>query len=108
MEFFLWQNVLLKWERCNILDGFEDVLAHLPKPIRKSIFDCLANLKEKQLQKLVKGFLSKTITSIEHPIKGRRPNLKSMYKFIRLFKWKVVIRNEIITHFGHPKPTTNN
>jgi hypothetical protein len=31
-----------------------------------------------------------------------------MYKFRRLLKWKVVIQNKIMNHFGHPKPTTNN
>jgi hypothetical protein len=28
--FQLWQNVLIEWERCNILDGFGDVLACPP------------------------------------------------------------------------------
>jgi hypothetical protein len=44
--FQLWQNVILEWERCNILDGFEDVPTLPPKLIGKSIFGCLANLKE--------------------------------------------------------------
>jgi hypothetical protein len=37
--FQLWQNVLLEWERCTILDGFGDVLACPPKLIGKSTFD---------------------------------------------------------------------
>jgi hypothetical protein len=89
--FKLWQSVLLEWERCNILNGFGDVPACLPKPIGKSTFDCLANLKEAQLKKLARGFLVKTITLREHPTKGGRPKLKSMYEFTRLLKPKVVI-----------------
>jgi hypothetical protein len=34
--FQLWENVSLKWERCNILDGSGDVPTHPPKPIGKS------------------------------------------------------------------------
>jgi hypothetical protein len=68
----------------------------------------LANLKERQFEKLARGFLSKAITFREHPTKGGRPNLKSMYKFTRLLKWETVIRNEIMIHFGHRKPTANN
>jgi hypothetical protein len=41
-------------------------------------------------------------------VKGRRPDFKSMYTFTRFLKWKAVIWNEIMIHFGHPKPTTNN
>jgi hypothetical protein len=104
----LWQSVLLEWERCNILDGFGDVPAHPPKSIEKFVFGCLVNLKEKQLKKLARGLFSKTITLIEHLRKGGRPNLKSMYEFTRMLKLKVVIHNEIMIHFGHPKPTTNN
>jgi hypothetical protein len=44
--FQLWQNALFEWERCNILDGSGDVFARLLKPISKSAFGCLANLKE--------------------------------------------------------------
>ncbi len=66
------------------------------------------NLKEKQLEKLAKGLLSKTITHIEHPMKGGRPNLKSMYEFTRMLKRKAMIQNEIIIHSGHPTPTANN
>jgi hypothetical protein len=44
------------------------------------------NLKEKQLEKLARGLLSKIITLIKHPMKGGRPNLKSMYEFTRMFK----------------------
>jgi hypothetical protein len=50
----LWQNVL-EWERCNILDGFGNVPAHLSKLIGKFAFGCLVNLKDKQLKKLAKG-----------------------------------------------------
>jgi hypothetical protein len=79
--FQLWQNVLLEWERSNILDGSGDVPTRLPKPIGKSIFGCLVNLKEKQLEKLAKGlFLKKT------HLKRKRLNLKSMYKFTRMLK----------------------
>jgi hypothetical protein len=31
-----------------------------------------------------------------------------MYKFTRLLKWNAMIRNEIMIHFGHPKPIVNN
>jgi hypothetical protein len=48
----------VEWERCNILDGFGDVSAKLPKSIRKLAFVCLANKKESQLEKLVRGFIS--------------------------------------------------
>jgi hypothetical protein len=57
---------------------------------------------------LAKGILSKTITFKEHLVKGGRPNVKSMYEFTRMLKWKVVIWNKIMIHFGHPKATTNN
>jgi hypothetical protein len=80
----------------------------MPKSIRKSTFSYFTNLKEKQFEKLVRGFLSKAITFKEHLMKGRRPNLKSMYKFTRVLKQKVVIQNEIMIHFGHLKPTANN
>ncbi len=66
------------------------------------------NFKEKHFKKLARGLLSKTITLKEHPTKGGRPNFKSMYKFTRMLKWKTMIRNEILTHLGHPKLTTNN
>jgi hypothetical protein len=46
----------------------------------------LANLKEKQLEKLARGLLPKTITLIERPMKGGRPNLKSMYEFTKMLK----------------------
>jgi hypothetical protein len=67
------------------------VLARSSKPIRKYAFGCLVNLMEKQFKKLAKRFFKKTITFREHPTKGRRPNLKSMYEFTRLLKQKVVI-----------------
>jgi hypothetical protein len=66
----LWQNVFLEWERCNILDGFGDVPTCLPKAIDRSSFSCSENLKEIQFEKLVKGFLVKTITLKEPPTKG--------------------------------------
>jgi hypothetical protein len=84
------------------------VLACPPKLIGKFAFNCLANVKEKQLEKLAKGFFSKTITLIKHPTKGGRPNLKSMHESTRLLKRKAVIWNEIMIHFGHPKPIANN
>jgi len=43
------------------------------------------------LEKLARGLLVKIITLKEHPTKGRRPELKSMYEFTRLLKKKVVI-----------------
>jgi hypothetical protein len=36
--------------------------------------------RSEKLEKLVRGFLVKTITLKEHPTKGGRPELKSMYK----------------------------
>jgi hypothetical protein len=89
--FQLWQNVLLEWERCNIFDGFGDVLVCPPKLISKSAFNCLANLKETQLEKLAKGLLVKMITLRERLAKGRRLKLKSMHEFTRVLKRKVVI-----------------
>ncbi len=83
-------------------------IARLLKPIGKFAFSCLANLKEKQFEKLARGFFSKAITLKERPMKGRRLNLKFMYEFTRVFKWKIVIQNEIMIHFGHPKPSANN
>ncbi len=82
--------------------------AHLPKSTEKFVFGCLVNLKEKQLKKLARGLLSKTIALKEHPTKGGGLNVKSMYEFTRMLKLKVVIQNEIMIHFGHPKPTANN
>ncbi len=84
------------------------MLAHSLKLIGKFAFSYLANLKEKQLEKLAKGLLPKTITFRERPTKGGRPNLKSMYKFTRMLKQKAMTYNEIMIHFGHPKPTANN
>jgi hypothetical protein len=80
----------------------------MPKTVRNFVFGCLVNLKEKQLKKLARGFLSKAITLKEHPTKGGRPNLKSMYEFTRRLKRKVMIWNEIMIDFGHPKPTAHN
>jgi hypothetical protein len=39
-----------------------------------------------QIEKLVRGLFMKMITLKEHPTKGGRPKLKSMYKFTRLLK----------------------
>ncbi len=36
------------------------------------------------------------------------PNLESMYGFTRMLKWKAMIRNKIMIHFGHLKPIANN
>ncbi len=74
----------------------------------KIYFWLFSKLQGKKLKKLAKGLFSKTITFREHPMKGRWPNLKSMYKFTRMFKHTTMIWNEIMIHFGHPKPTTNN
>jgi hypothetical protein len=84
--FQLWQSVLLEWEKCNILNGSEDIPTCPPKLIRKSTFNYLSNLKETQLENLVKGFFVKTITFREHLTKGGRLELKSMYEFTRLLK----------------------
>jgi hypothetical protein len=62
----------------------------------------------KIIQEVGQGLLSKVITLNEHPSKGGRLNLKPMYEFTRLLKLKVVIRNEIMIHFGHPKLIANN
>jgi len=51
--------VFFEWERCKILDGSGDVLICPPKPIGNSTFGCLANLKEKQLKKLIRGLFKK-------------------------------------------------
>ncbi len=56
--FHLWNIVLVEWERFNILDGSSDVLAKLQKLIGKLAFGCFANLKENQLKKLTRGFIS--------------------------------------------------
>jgi len=58
MVFHLWEIILVEWGRCNILDGSNDVPAKLPKPIRKLAFGCLANMKECQLEKLARRFIS--------------------------------------------------
>ncbi len=57
---------------------------------------------------MAKGFLVKMITLRERPTKGGRSKVKSMYEFTRLMKRNFFIRNEIKTHFGHPKPMANN
>ncbi len=72
--FQLWQNVLLEWDRCNILDGSRSVPTCLPKLIHKSAFGYLANIKETQFEKLAQGLFVKMITLKEHPTKGGRPN----------------------------------
>jgi hypothetical protein len=98
-----------KWENCNILDKTGDVSTCFLAPIEKSAFGYLSNLKEKQLKKSAQGFLAKTIIIHDRLTKGKRqPNLKSMYEFTNQLKRRVVIRNEIMIHFGFPKPITNN
>jgi hypothetical protein len=47
--------------------------------------------REKQLNKLARGLLSKAITFKKCSVKGGRLNLKSMYEFTRLLKWKAMI-----------------
>jgi hypothetical protein len=106
--FQLWQNVLLEWEGCNILDGFGHVLTCPPKSIRKSTFSCLTSLKVKQFKKLARGLLSKAIKFRKCLVKGKRLNLKSMYEFTRLLKWKAMIHYEIMIHFRHPKLIASN
>jgi hypothetical protein len=55
------------------------------------------------------GLFAKIITILDQPTKGRKqPNLKSMYKFTKHSKRKVVIRNEIMIHFGFTNLITNN
>jgi hypothetical protein len=56
--FHLWENILVQLKRCNILDGTGDVPIESPKPIGKLAFGCFANLKETQLDKLVKELIS--------------------------------------------------
>ncbi len=58
-----------EWENCNILDGNGDVLTRPLMPIKKSTFGCLLNMKEKQLEKLVRGFFLKTIIICGCPLK---------------------------------------
>ncbi len=60
--FHLWEVVIGEWENCNILDKTRHVLTCPPMPIKNSIFGCMSNLKEKELEKLVQGLLVKTIT----------------------------------------------
>ncbi len=103
--FHLSETILMEWERCNILDGSSDVPTKLPKPIGKSTFGCLANLKENQPKKLARGLISWTLFIRERPTCGGRLDLKSMYDVCRTFKRKVIILNEIMIHFGFPKPT---
>jgi hypothetical protein len=98
----------VEWERCNILDDTGDVLAKSPKSIGKSIFGCFTNLKENQLEKLARGLISWIIIIRERPKGGGRPDLKYMYKVSRKFKRKAIIWNQIMIHFGFPKPTSNN
>jgi len=55
--FTLWETILLKWERCNVLDNSGEVLVRPLKPIRKFTFGYLMNLKEKQFKKLARGLI---------------------------------------------------
>jgi hypothetical protein len=57
----LWENVFIEWERCNILDKSGGVFACPSKPIGKSTFGCLTNLKEKQLEKFARGLFDHII-----------------------------------------------
>jgi len=57
----------------------------------------------------MKGLLGKTITFCKHQAKGGwQLRLKFIYEFIKLLKWKVIIRNEIMIRFRHSTLTTNN
>ncbi len=84
--FQLWQSVLFEWERCNILDGSGDIPTCLPKAISKSSFDCLENLKEIQLEKLVRGLLMKMITLKEHPNQRREAEVEVYVQVYKAFK----------------------
>jgi hypothetical protein len=59
--FHLWEMVFVEWENCNILDKTRDVSTRFSASIEKSTFGYLANLKKKQLEKLARGLLEKTI-----------------------------------------------
>jgi len=90
--FRMWEMGFVEWENCNILDKSGDVSICLLAPIEKSAFGYLSNLKEKQLRKLVQGFLAKTITIRDRLTKGeRQPNLKPMYEFTNQLKRKAII-----------------
>jgi hypothetical protein len=63
--------------------------------IKNLTFGCLANLKEKQLEKLARGLFYHIIMLWECLAKGGgRPDLKSMYEITRALKQKLVICNE--------------
>ncbi len=111
----MWQNVFFEWERCNILDGSWDVPTHSPKLIRKYVFGCLANLKEKQLEKLAKAFLSKAITLKEHPctssegcLNGRLWFRTKLWIILDIPNQPLIIWNHIWTMNGtHWKTSTS-
>jgi hypothetical protein len=67
--FILWQNVLLEWERCNILDGSKDVPIYPSKLIRKLLIVC-RTLRKNNLRSWPGGSFKKTITLREFPAKG--------------------------------------
>jgi hypothetical protein len=90
--FHMWEIVLVEWENCNILDKIGDVPTHLLTLIRKSEFGCLSNLKEKQLEKLAQGLLTKIIIIRDQPLKGGGLlDLKSMYECTKQLKRKAII-----------------
>lgn len=60
------------------------------------------------MEKLAQGLISWTVTIYKRPKDGGRLDLKSMHEESKTFKRKAIIRNEIMTHFGFPKSTTNN
>jgi len=101
--FTLWETVLLKWERCNVLDNSGEVLVRPLKPIRKFTFGYLMNLKEKQFKKLARGLIYNCMIYLQ----GGELDLKSMHEFTKVLK-EVMIRNEIMNFFGAPKPIINN
>ncbi len=68
----------------------------------------LSKPQGKTTREVGQGVDFKNNTSKKHPTKGGRPNLKSMYEFTWMPKPKVMIHNEIMIHFGHPKPIANN
>jgi hypothetical protein len=59
--FHLWETNLVEWENCNILDNIGDMSTCPPMLIKKLTFGCLLNLKEKKLEKMVRGLLAKII-----------------------------------------------
>jgi hypothetical protein len=64
------EMVLVEWDNCNIVDETRDVPTCLLTLIEKLVFGCFSNLKEKILEKLVQGRLTKIIIVHDQPLKG--------------------------------------